>query len=308
MNRLALIAVLILSRSALAQPKESAMAQHTTYHNIKVDGLSIFYREAGPKDAPTILLLHGLPSSSRMFEPLLTRLADHYHLVVPDYPGFGHSDAPPPTEFAYTFDNIAKVMDHFTETLSLTHYTLYMQDYGGPVGFRMALAHPDRIEALIVQDAVAHNSGLGVNWKTRRAFWADRAKYEAALRTNLLSMDATRIRHVGNDPNPEKYDPDLWTDEYAFLNKPGEADIQSDLFYDYRTNVEAYPKWQAWMQKTQPRLLVLWGKYDLSFDPSEPEAYRRDVPKAEIHVLDAGHFALDTAADQIAQLIRGFMK
>ena len=149
------------------------MARHTSYRTVKVDGLSIFYREAGPKDAPTILLLHGLPSSSRMFEPLLTRLADQFHLVAPDYPGFGHSDAPTPKEFSYTFDNIAKVMDDFTEALNLTRYTLYMQDYGGPVGFRMALAHPHCAEALIVQNAVAHNEGLGAIWKTRRAFWAD---------------------------------------------------------------------------------------------------------------------------------------
>jgi len=283
------------------------MSQHTLYQTVKVDGLSIFYREAGLEDAPTILLLHGLPSSSRMFEPLFARLADQFHLVAPDYPGFGHSDAPSPKEFAYTFDNIATVMDHFTESLGLSKYTLYMQDYGGPVGFRMALAHPDRVESLIVQDAVAHNSGLGANWKTRRAFWADRVANESALRTNLLSLETTRTRHVGTDPHPERYDPDLWTDEYAFLNQPGQADIQSDLFYDYRTNVESYPKWQAWMQKTQPRLLVLWGKYELSFDPSEPESYRRDVPKAEVHVLDGGHFALDTAADEIADLVRGFM-
>jgi pimeloyl-ACP methyl ester carboxylesterase len=283
------------------------MATHTTYRTIKVDGLNIFYREAGPTDAPTILLLHGLPSSSRMFEPLLTRLADSFHMIAPDYPGFGHSDAPPANEYQYTFDNIAMVMDHFTQALNLNKYTLYMQDYGGPVGFRMVLAHPERIEALIVQDAVAHNEGLGENWKARRAFWADRAKNETALRTNLLSMEATRTRHVGNDPNLERYDPDLWTDEYAFLNKPGEPDIQSDLFYDYRTNLEAYPKWQAWMQKTQPRLLVLWGKYELSFAPTEPEAYRRDVPKAEVHIVDGGHFALDTAADQIADFVRGFL-
>jgi pimeloyl-ACP methyl ester carboxylesterase len=301
------LAVLILSRNALAQSKESAMTQNTSYRTVKVDGLTIFYREAGPKDAPTILLLHGLPSSSRMFEPLFTRLGGEFHMVAPDYPGFGHSDAPTPKEFAYTFDNFAKVMDDFTEALNLSRYTLYMQDYGGPVGFRMALAHPERVEALIVQDAVAHNEGLGANWKTRRAFWADRAAHEAALRTNLLSMEATRTRHVGNDPNPEKYDPDLWTDEYAFLNKAGEADIQSDLFYDYRTNVEAYPKWQAWMHKNQPRLLVLWGKYDMSFSLTEPEAYRLDVPKAEVHVLEAGHFALDTAADEVTDLVRGFI-
>ena len=305
--RLALLAALIQTPNVDAKPKDSPMPQPTTYHTIKIDNLSIFYREAGPKTAPAILLLHGLPSSSRMFEPLLTRLNGEFHMIAPDYPGFGHSEAPSPKEFAYTFDNIATVMNHFTEALNLTKYTLYVQDYGGPVGFRMALAHPERVQALIVQDAVAHNEGLGPNWKTRRAFWADRAKYEAALRTNLLSLETTRTRHVGNDPNPEKYDPDLWTDEYAFLNKPGQADIQSDLFYDYRTNVESYPRWQAWMQKNQPRLLVIWGKYDRSFELTEPEAYKRDVPTAEVHVLDAGHFALDTAADEIADLVRHFM-
>ena len=284
------------------------MEHPTFYRTIQIDGLSIFYREAGPKDAPTLLLLHGLPSSSRMFEPLFARLSDRYHLVAPDYPGFGHSDWPDPKKFAYTFDHYAEIMNHFTEALGLSRYTLYMQDYGGPVGFRMALAHPERIEALIVQDAVAHNEGLGANWKPRRAFWADRAANESTLRTNLLSLPTTRTRHVGNDPNVERYDPDLWTDEFAFLNQPGQADIQSDLFYDYRTNVDAYPKWQAWMREKQPRLLVIWGKYDLSFDLSEPEAYRRDVPNAQVHVLDAGHFALDTAADEIAALVRGFVR
>lgn len=279
-----------------------------TYRTIKIDGLDIFYREAGPADGPVLLLLHGLPSSSRMYAALLnSSLTDKYRLIAPDYPGFGHSEAPSPKEFAYAFDHIATVMGHFTEALGLSDYTLYMQDYGGPVGFRMALAHPERVRALIVQNAVAHNEGLGPMWKIRRAFWADRAAHETALRENLLSLATTRTRHVGHDPNPEKYDPDLWTDEYAFLNKPGQADIQSDLFYDYRTNVEAYPKWQAWMQRTQPRLLVLWGKYDMSFELTEPEAYRRDVPTAEVHVLDAGHFALDTAADEITDLVTRFM-
>jgi pimeloyl-ACP methyl ester carboxylesterase len=305
---LSLMVSLILSRDALAQSKASAMAQHTTYRSVKVDGLSIFYREAGPKDAPTLLLLHGFPSSSRMFEPLFARLADRYHLIAPDYPGFGHSDWPDPKQFDYTFDHIATVMDHFTQALGLAHYTLYMQDYGGPVGFRLALAHPERVQALIVQNAVAHNEGLGASWATRRAFWADRPAHEEALRKNLMSFAATKTRHVGDDPKVELYDPDLWTDEYAYLNAPGQAQIQSDLFYDYRTNVAAYPKWQAWLQKTQPKLLVLWGKHDLSFDPGEPQRYRKDVPKAEVHVLDAGHFALDTRADEIAALIREFMK
>jgi pimeloyl-ACP methyl ester carboxylesterase len=306
--RVHMLVFFLLSISVYASAKEASMSAPVYYRTVQVDGLSIFYREAGPKDAPTLLLLHGLPSSSRMFEPLFARLGDRYHLIAPDYPGFGHSDWPDPKKFAYTFDHIATVMQHFTEVLSLSSYHMYMQDYGGPVGFRMALAHPERVQSLIVQDAVAHNEGLGVNWKTRRAYWADRVANESALRANLLSLAATRTRHVGSDPAVERYDPDLWTDEFAFLSQPAQADIQADLFYDYRTNVTAYPTWQAWMQKTQPRLLVIWGKYDPSFDASEPEAYRRDVPKAEVHVLEAGHFALDTQADEIAELIRGFLR
>ena len=290
-----------------AQERPRPVEHPISYRNIQIDGLSIFYREAGPKDATTLLLLHGLPSSSRMFDPLFAQLSDRYHLVAPDYPGFGHSDWPDPKKFGYTFDHIAEIMNHFTEALGLSRYTLYMQDYGGPVGFRMALTHPDRIEALIVQDAVAHNTGLGENWKARRAFWADRAANESVLRSNLLSFATTKSRHAGGDPNVERHDPDLWTDEFYFLNQPGQAEIQSDLFYDYRTNVDSYPKWQAWMREKQPRLLVIWGKYESSFDPSEPEAYRRDVTKAEIHIVDGGHFALDTAADEIAALVRAFM-
>ena len=302
--------VLMNTNAEIAGEKlsEAEIGRATSYRTTQIDGLSIFYREAGPKDGPTLLLLHGLPSSSRMFEPLFSRLSDRYHLIAPDYPGFGHSDWPEPKKFAYTFDHIAEIMNQFTKTLGLSRYTLYMQDYGVPVGFRMALAYPDRVEALIVQDGVAHNEGLGANWKTRREFWKNRAVNELALRTNLLSLQTTRTRHVGDDPNVELYDPDLWTDEYGFLNAPGQAEIQSDLFYDYRTNVDAYPKWQAWMRKTQPKLLVIWGKHDLSFDPGEPERYRKDIPKAEVHLLDAGHFALDTKADEIAALVRAFMR
>ena len=284
------------------------MSQRVLYRTVEIDGLSIFYREAGPKDAPTILMLHGLPSSSRMFEPLFARLSDRYHLIAPDYPGFGHSDWPDHKVFAYTFDHCAEIMNRFAEALELSSYTLFMQDYGGPVGFRMAVAHPERVDSLIVQNAVAHNEGLGPLWKVRRSYWADRAANESALRANLLSLTTTRGRHVGKDPHVERYDPDLWTDEFAFLNQPGQADIQSDLFYDYRTNVDSYPKWQAWMRDKQPRLLVLWGRHDPSFEISEPEAYRRDVPDAQVHILDAGHFALDTAADEIAELMRGFVR
>ncbi|MBR0646914.1 alpha/beta fold hydrolase [Plastoroseomonas hellenica] len=283
------------------------MSQPILHRTVDIDGLPIFYREAGNRDAPKILLLHGLPSSSRMYGPLLTRLADRFHLVAPDYPGFGHSAAPSTAEFAYTFDHLAEVLVHFTEALALTRYSLFMQDYGGPVGFRMAMAHPNRVEALIIQNAVAHDTGLGKAWKPRRAFWADRVTHEATLRQSLLSLEATRLRHIGSDPQIERYDPDLWMDEFAFLSRPGQAEIQTELFYDYRSNVTAYPHWQEWLRKVQPRLLVLWGRYDPSFDISEPEAYRRDVPEAEVHILRAGHFALDTAADEVADLVRDFL-
>jgi pimeloyl-ACP methyl ester carboxylesterase len=277
------------------------------YRTIKVDGISIFYREAGRQDAPSLLLLHGFPSSSRMYEPLLTRLATRFHIVAPDYPGFGHSDAPDAKDFSYTFDHLAEVMEHFSESVGLTDYTLYLQDYGGPIGFRLALAHPERINALIIQNAVAHDDGLGPLWETRRKYWADRAPNEAALRENFLSFAATRQRHVGTNPNAETLNPDRWSDEFAFLNRPGQADIQSDLFYDYRTNVASYPIWQAWLKKHQPPTLVVWGKYDPSFQVAEAEAYRRDVPNAEIHVLDGGHFALDDQPEETTTLIRGFL-
>ena len=279
----------------------------TTYKSIDVDGVSIFYREAGDPERPTLLLLHGFPSSSRMYEPLLSRLAGAFHLVAPDYPGFGHSDAPDPKAFDYTFENIARIIERFTELLHLDRYSLFVQDYGGPVGFRLALAHPDRLAVLVIQNAVAHEDGLGPLWQTRRDFWADRASNETALRANFLSLDATRQRHVGTSPNVSLYDPDPWSDEFAFLSSPGQGDIQMDLFYDCQTNVASYPAWQAWLRSQQLPLLVLWGHFDPSFQVEEADAYRRDVPGTEVHLLDAGHFALDEKAATIARLTRKFL-
>ncbi|MFL9868822.1 alpha/beta hydrolase [Paraburkholderia fungorum] len=277
------------------------------YRSIEIDGLDIFYREAGPRDAPVILLLHGFPSSSRMYETLMPLLAQNYRLIAPDYPGFGHSSAPSPGTFAYTFDHLADVMLHFTDALGLKRYTLVMQDYGGPVGFRLALSNPERIEALVVQNAVAHEAGLGPLWQTRKAFWKDRATHEAALRANLLSFEATRLRHVGRSPNPDCYDPDTWTDEFAFLSRPGQIDIQTELFYDYRTNVERYPLWQRYLDERQPPMLVIWGKYDPSFEVEGAHAYRANVPGAEVHMLEGGHFVLDEAVDQVAALMNQFL-
>ena len=230
------LAIVGFARTA-SVAQTSQVSPMVLYRSVKVDGLSIFYREAGRPDAPTLLLLHGFPSSSRMYEPLLTRLSGRYHLVAPDYPGFGHSDAPSVKEFTYTFDHISQVMQHFTEALGLNHYVLYMRDYGGPVGFRLAITHPERVQAFIIQNAVAHEGGLGPLWQKRREFWADRAANEAGLRANFSSFAATKQRHVGSNPDPETLDPDRWTDEFAFLSRPGEDDIQIDLFYDYRTNV-----------------------------------------------------------------------
>ena len=241
-----------------------------------------------------------------MFRDLMPRLADRFHLLAPDFPGFGRSEAPPPHAFRYTFDHLAEVVDHFLEQRGADRYALYLQDYGGPVGFRIALAHPERMRALVVQNAVAHEQGLSELWAPRRAFWADRGANEAAVRENLLSLAATRLRHVGRSPHPEWIDPDTWESEYAFLTRPGMVDIHLDLFHDYRTNVASYPRWQAYLRERQPPTLVVWGKHDLSFTVAGAVAFGEDVATAEVDLLDAGHFALDEAAPQIAELIRSF--
>jgi len=279
-----------------------------SYRTVEIDGLNIFYREAGPANAPAILLLHGFPSSSRMWERLLPLLADKYHLIAPDHPGFGHSSAPSPADFEYTFDNLARIVDGFTTKLAITSYVLFMQDYGGPVGFRLALAHPERVRAIIIQNAVSHEAGLSPLWDARRKYWADPAHEVESLKANFTSFEATRLRHIGTTPHPDRYDPDAWVDEYAFLCRPGQDDIQAELFLDYRTNVASYPLWQKWLRDVQPPTLIVWGKYDLSFTVAGATGYRDDVPGAEVHLLEAGHFALDEATDDIAVLVRQFLE
>jgi len=301
------ITPILLGVILLMSLESTAAEPAVSYRSIPVDGLDIFYREAGPKDGPTILLLHGLPSSSRMYQPLLeSSLSEKYRLIAPDYPGFGHSSWPDHNDFAYTFDHLAKVMEDFAVQLHLDRYSLFMQDYGGPVGFRMALAHPEKVNAMIIQNAVAHEEGLSPLWAVRRAFWLDRKAHETEVRTNLLSLEATKKRHVGTSPDVSLYNPDLWLDEYYFLNQPGQAAIQLDLFYDYQNNVKSYPKWQQWLRDYKPPLLVIWGRYDTSFTVAGGEAYKRENPEAEVHILDAGHFALDLRPEEIIRLTQSF--
>ena len=304
---LAAAAALIFGVAGARAQTVLATSATITYHTTKVDNVEVFYREAGPKDAPTLLLLHGFPSSSAMFGTLIPRLADRYHLIAPDYPGFGLSEAPPPSEYAYTFDHIAATMDHLTEQLGLARYSVYLQDYGGPIGFRLALAHPERVQAFIIQNAVDSEDGLGPAWDVRKAFWKNRGAYEQKIVPNFLSFEATKTRHLGSSPNVDRYDPNEWIQEFTHLSQPGQMQIQSDLFYDYQTNVASYPAWQAWLRQRQPPMLVVWGKYDPSFALGGAAAYKRDVPKAEVHILEAGHFALDEKVDEITSLIRDFL-
>ena len=279
----------------------------TTYHHANVDGMNVFYREAGPKDAPTLVLLHGFPSSSREFDTLLPLLATRYHLIAPDFPGFGHSDAPSPADYTYTFDHLAATTTSLLEGLKINSYSLYLHDYGGPVGFRMMLAHPERLRALIIQNANAYREGLGKKWSAIGEYWQDPQKHPEVFEA-FISQAATEQRHTLGTTHPERYNPDTWTDEFAFLSRPGQREIQAALLKDYQTNVTAYPQWQKWLREHRPPTLVAWGGNDPSFIAAGAEAYRRDLPNAEIHVLDAGHFALDEQNDAIAKLIVEFLQ
>lgn len=279
----------------------------TRYGTISVHGNDIFYRESGPPGAPVILLLHGYPSSSRMFEPLFPLLNGRFRLIAPDYPGFGMSSAPTPDQFEYSFDNLAATMLAFTDALDLREYALYVQDYGGPVGMRLAMARPDSVKALVVQNAVVHEEGLSPIWAKRRAFWADRAAHEADLVAGLTSVVAGMARHIGGRDHPEHYDPDLWMDEIRQLQRPGQAAIQMALAYDYRRNLDSYPHWQAWLRDRQLPTLVTWGRHDPIFTIEGAWAFRRELPSAEVHILEAGHFALNDLATEIAVCMTDFL-
>lgn len=294
----------------VATPTAARTAPTKVHHKtVKVGDLDIFYREAGPSDAPTMLLLHGFPTSSQMFRNLMPALADELHLVAPDYPGFGQSSMPPHEDFEYSFDNLANVIDRFTEQIGLATYALYVQDYGAPIGFRLASAHPERITALVVQNGNAYEEGLDEQfWKPLKAYWSDPESLDKrnALR-KLLTYDVTKFQYTAGARDPELVSLDGPTEDQFLLDREGNSEIQLDLFASYSTNPPLYPKWQAYFRTHQPPTLVVWGQNDPCFTTAGAKAYARDLKNIETHLLDAGHFALETDCDTIAERIRSFL-
>jgi pimeloyl-ACP methyl ester carboxylesterase len=278
-----------------------------TYRTASIDGLKVFYREAGDRKAPTVLLLHGFPTSSHMYRELIPALTDRYHVVAPDLPGFGFTDAPDHTGFKYSFDHLAEIIDRFTEVLSLSRYALYVFDYGAPIGFRLAIRHPERITAVISQNGNAYLEGLSEGWNPIQAYWKDPSPENRAALRAFLKPEATQWQYMHGVPNPERLSPDAWTLDSALLARPGNDDIQLDLFGDYQSNVALYPKFQEYIRTRRPPLLAVWGKNDPFFLPAGAEAFKRDNPDAEIHLLDAGHFALESQGPEIAGIIRDFL-
>lgn len=291
------------------KPKAHADSIKVAHHTVKIDGLDIFYREAGSKDAPTVLLLHGFPASSHMFRNLIPALADRFHVVAPDYPGFGYSSAPAVGKFEYTFDRLADVIEKFTEKVGLTKYALYVQDYGAPVGYRLAVKHPERVTALVVQNGNAYEEGLDNDfWKPIKTYWKDRTEKSAEPLRAFLKLDATKWQYLHGVRNPEAVSPDAWTLDQHFLDRPGNAEVQLALFYSYGSNPPLYPSWQAYFRQHQPPTLIVWGKNDQIFPPAGAEPYKKDLKNLEYHLLDTGHFALEEDGDRIAGLMREFLK
>src|SRR6516162_552428 len=280
----------------------------TAYKTIDINGQRIFYREAGKAGAPAILLLHGFPTSSHMFRNLIPQLAGEYHVIAPDLPGFGFSEAPPRNKFKYTFENIAKVIGAFTEKIGLKRFAIYVFDYGAPVGLRLALAHPDRITAIISQNGNAYEEGLSDGWNPIQKYWQEpSAENRAALR-NFLAPEATRWQYTHGVADESLVAPESYALDSALLARPGNDEIQLDLFLDYASNVALYPKFQEYFRTRQPPLLAIWGRNDPFFLPAGAEAFTRDTPEAEVHLLDAGHFALESQGPEIAGVILNFLR
>ncbi|MCI9866283.1 alpha/beta hydrolase [Rhizobium skierniewicense] len=279
-----------------------------TYKNQKVGEVDVFYREAGAKDGPVLLLLHGFPSSSHMFRELIPMLADHFRVIAPDLPGFGYTKAPARGTFNYTFDNLAKVIDEFTQALSLKTYALYVFDYGAPTGYRLAAAHPERVTAIISQNGNAYMDGFSDEWGAWEAYWRNPTPETREACRASLSADVIENWQYKTGTNPCRLGPDGYMLDIALMARPGAEDIQLDLILDYRINLERYPEFQAYFRKHQPPLLAVWGRHDPAFIPAGALAYKRDLPNAEIHLLDTGHFALETHCEEIAQIIKSFLR
>ena len=305
------LALFNYSSSSIAQEaaKQEVSSSTTSvrYHTVSIDGVDVFYREAGRKDAPAVLLLHGFPTSSHMYRNLISALADKYRVIAPDYPGFGQSAMPDRAKFSYTFGNYAQLVEALTEKLGVDRYALYVMDYGAPVGFRLAAKHPERVTALIVQNGNAYVEGIQKFWEPIQKYWASGSEEDREAIRWLTSLKATKWQYTHGVPDTTLVSPDSWTMDQARLDRPGNQEIQLDLFYDYRTNIPLYPEWQAYLRKHQPPTLVVWGKNDQIFVVDGADPYKRDLPNAEIHLIDTGHFALETHGQEIAGLIRDFL-
>jgi pimeloyl-ACP methyl ester carboxylesterase len=278
-----------------------------SFRKVDAGGINIFYREAGRKDAPSILLLHGFPSASHMFRDLIALLADRFRLVAPDLPGFGQSDMPERGTFSYTFDNVARIIDRFTEVVALDRFALYVFDYGAPTGFRLATWHPDRVTAIISQNGNAYAEGLSDGWTPIRAYWEDPSQANRDALRAFLAPDTTVWQYTHGVSDPASVSPDGYSLDNFYLSRPGAHEVQLDLFGDYKNNVALYPAFQTYFRTRNPRLLAAWGKNDPFFLPAGAEAFRRDIPEAVVRFFDTGHFALETHADEIAAAIRDFL-
>ena len=277
------------------------------YPTVDVDGFKIFYREAGPAGGPKLLLLHGFPSAGHMFRDLIPLLADRFHMVAPDLPGFGQSDMPPRDQFNYTFDKIARVIERFSEVIGFDRFAVYVFDYGAPTGFRLATRHPERITAIISQNGNAYEEGLSDGWTPIRAYWQDPSQANRKALRAFLTPETTRWQYTHGVPDPTMVSPDGQNLDNFYLARPGADEVQLDLFGDYRTNVALYPSFQDYFRTHKPPLLAVWGKNDPFFLPPGAEAFKRDIPRAEVRFLDTGHFALETHAREIAESIRDFL-
>jgi pimeloyl-ACP methyl ester carboxylesterase len=280
----------------------------TSVHRTEADGVQVFYRAAGDPNAPVVLLLHGFPTSSFMFRELIPRLASDYRVIAPDLPGFGFTDVPVERRYAYSFAALATTIQAFTEALELERYALYVFDYGAPTGLRLALEHPERVAAIVSQNGNAYEEGLGDAWGPIRKYWASPTEdNRAVIRDNVLTLDGTRRQYTHGVPNPEAVAPESYTLDVALLERPGNKDIQLDLVLDYASNVKLYPRFQEYFRKSKPPLLAIWGKNDPFFIPAGAEAFRKDLPNAQVRFLDTGHFATETHVVQIADAMRVFL-